>query len=386
MRTKEGDGINRVHIVRYWPCGGGMERIIRIHLERAEPVIVLFGSEASEHGVHFLELSHNSLIGTAKRRLAKILKLYTGSHFLFYNGYGLDWLEPARIPGRAILYLHSDYTGFNSWLLPLLPYAHGCLCVNSRLAEKVSHLGDGAPVAVVPLPVGDEFLANNSNVSSTGPIRIGYSGRVVVDQKRLDRLGDFVSALELAGLDFQIEILGDGEYLDELAKTFAGNARIVLRGFLTGDEYRETMRRWKYIFFMSDYEGLPISLIEGVACGCLPVYPDFHNDNDWIDPLASNSYYPVGDMDMAAKIVIRAEFDMTQSEWEDFHIRARQLVSGHSIDAYFQGLEEGLQETRNFKPERKIRKTGVSAIVPVWCYNRLRTHRLRKQDQATSQQ
>ncbi|MEX0322228.1 MAG: glycosyltransferase [Puniceicoccaceae bacterium] len=370
--------MDRVHVVRNWPCGGGMERIVRIHISRGEPVIALFGEQRDEAGVHFLGLSRNNSIGSARRALMSALNRYSNSIFLFYNGYAMDWLDTQKIPGKAILYLHSDYPGLLSWARPLLGFADGCLCVNKQLSDKIQpHFGNGK-LCTIPLPVEKALLSNRSEARESGPIRIGYSGRVEIEQKRLDRLRGFIDALEQHGLSFRVEVLGDGNYLNALRESFAGDDRVQFHGHLTDNAYRETISRWDYILFLSDYEGLPLSLIEGVASGCLPIYPDFHNGSDWISPLASQCFYHTGDVRQAAAVVARTESKWDQQDWNAYRDRATELASRHTPDAYMSVIEQSLNTIANADDHKLTGRAALPGLAPVWLYNRLRTRRQQK--------
>jgi glycosyltransferase involved in cell wall biosynthesis len=349
-----------------------MEQVARIHLSRGEPVVSLFGEKGNEAGVHYLGLSHNNSIHTARAALRKALETFPGAAFLYYNGYALDWLDRKSIPGKPVLYLHSDYPGLLQWVRPLLHHADGCLCVNDRLAEKLRHITEPDQIQALPLPV-DEHFSTSRKKAEGEPIIIGYSGRVEIEQKRMDRLAGFVQAMEALQQPFIVEILGNGSYLETLEKDFAGDNRVIFHGYLTGSAYREAISRWRYILFMSDYEGLPVSLLEGVAAGCLPVYPDFHDGQDWLDSLVTDSYYPVGDMQEAASVIERVESQWEESDWQAFRGRAEEQVSRHTRPAYLAAIASALDAIGSLGRDSSDGKPAWPGIAPVWLYNRLRT-------------
>ena len=378
-----------VHILKHWPCGGGMEAVARRHLERGEALYAFGGKGMFLCG--YIEEGENPPgsvhIGRAApdRRVAGVAReacaTWSGEQWrtgVFYNGYGLGWGVTPDAEARRVLYLHSDYPGFNRWVRALAPHVDGVLCCNAALREKVlravDRLGAGR-VFVLPLPVDFAEEPPIEPPPSGGPVVIGYSGRVQVAQKRLDRLEPFLAALGDAGVDFRFEILGDGDALPDLRRHFADDPRVIFHGHCSGGDYRAILLNWKYLFFCSDYEGLPVSLLEGVAAGAVPVYPDFHGGADWSARLDPALLYPVGDMRAAAEVVRRVETTWGPAPWALFRKRARALLAEHTRNNYFDSFDAAMEAVAALPPRPRRRPSPWLRFTSLWLAHRFEARR-----------
>lgn len=383
-----------VHILKHWPCGGGMEAIARLHRARGESLYAFAAAntlpkddkngEARLSGATRLgNALPNRGVATVAREARTAWAEERWTTGIFYNGYGLGWGAEPGPEARRVLYLHSDYPGFNRWIRRLAPHADGVLCCNAALREKTLHAAPGLPrerLFTLPLAVDVPEAFSAVPPSFGGAAVIGYSGRVQVAQKRLDRLGDFFAALESAKVDFRFEILGEGEALPELRRRFAGNPRVVFHGRRSGAEYWNILRGWKYLFFCSDYEGLPVALLEGVAAGAVPVYPDFHGGTDWPAQLDPGLLYPIGDMRSAADVVRRVETGWGPAPWALFRKRAAVLLAAHTRENYFAVWDEALAALAALPPRHRVRPAPWLRLFPLWLTHRLET-RLRGTDE-----
>lgn len=106
------------------------------------------------------------------------------------------------------------------------------------------------------------------------PFRIAYAARIIEEQKRFSLV---LQALALAcRKDHRIEcwIIGDGPAAESSRAWVAHQGlgeRMQFKGKLDLPNFRDTIRQCQATLLMSDYEGLPISLLEAMACGVVPV-------------------------------------------------------------------------------------------------------------------
>jgi glycosyltransferase involved in cell wall biosynthesis len=96
----------------------------------------------------------------------------------------------------------------------------------------------------------------------SGPLRL-LNVAALADKKRHADLIDAV-----AGMDAELEIVGDGELRDELVARAGRNVRFL--GALPPERVAERMRAADVFVLSSEFENLPVVLLEALACG-LPV-------------------------------------------------------------------------------------------------------------------
>lgn len=176
---------------------------------------------------------------------------------------GLPWL----------LTMHSDDPDYWEIAQALPPEEHGgnMVCVSQYIAGLVSERGLANTPQVIPYGVQ---VPQATVRWSTAPFRVVYSGRMVEEQKRLSLV--IATMIEACKRDDRIEcvLMGQGpaETKAKEAVRAAGlEDRILFMGRLTGPEVRAVLERSQALLLMSDYEGLPVSMLEAMALGVVPV-------------------------------------------------------------------------------------------------------------------
>ena len=141
------------------------------------------------------------------------------------------------------------------------------LSINPGLTAKTELIRYGIPIG----SVNQKELARQRN---SNPIRLVYTGRLVQEQKRILDFVELAECLERREIDFRLTIIGEGEDQEELAsrmQTFIDRGQVRLPGRLSrGDVFRELKQHHAFCL-LSDYEGLPLSMLEAMATECVPV-------------------------------------------------------------------------------------------------------------------
>ena len=129
------------------------------------------------------------------------------------------------------------------------------------------------------------------------PIRIGYAGRIVKRQKRLELLIDLAAALINRKVDFELNIAGEGEYKEELQNELAGiSAEIDFKGYIDREYITDFWKEQDIAINCSDYEGRCISRGESMASGAVPVITDTSGVSDDVVDGYNGYIVPVGDI------------------------------------------------------------------------------------------
>jgi colanic acid/amylovoran biosynthesis glycosyltransferase len=187
------------------------------------------------------------------------------------------WVRKAGIPTVGIL--HSDDAFYQALLKEFLngPASRrvSAMVAVSRRLEDLARESSAKDVIIKRIPYGVQIPSHRVQRVS-GKLRLAYVGRLSEEQKRI---GDVVRALtratsELDGVDATIYGDGPDRPLVESQLVEAGNARVSFGGVVNSEDIQMRMLQADAIVLLSDYEGLPISLLEAMACGCVPVCSD----------------------------------------------------------------------------------------------------------------
>jgi glycosyltransferase involved in cell wall biosynthesis len=169
------------------------------------------------------------------------------------------------------------------------PHVDAMAAVSRTIQETLSGLAEFAGVPVhylpygVPMPEGGLASGGGSGVTRTAgpepgaPLRILYFGRLEREQKRVQLFPEILAGLTQAGIPFHWTVAGAGEeqaWLAKVMQTSAPGQTVSLPGKILYGAVPELLAGHDIFLLASDYEGLPLSLLEAMASGLVPVVSD----------------------------------------------------------------------------------------------------------------
>ena len=338
------------HFFTYYRTLGGVQSILKRHhasdAGRGHESAFLFAFEPDdfdEPNVTGLGFGGGHSIRSMRTRFANHSEHFTDSVAVCHNMWGLQFLADLMPAKRRIGLLHSDWTGLQPHLETQRSLLDGVLCVSNALVDLVSgclpDLAKANRVALIPYPVDGLAAMPERPPLAKRTLVIGWIGRMQSEQKRVERLPALAKAFESAGIDFRFELLGDGPRQAWLERQLPGG-RTVFHGRKSGDDYWSVLRGWDFITSVSDYEGLPISMLEAFSAGVLPLCPAIGSGGDeYSARLGDEFVWDAFDFAQAAaklkSIQAKPEAALGQARAE-----ARALTKRHSEAGYFRMFDE----------------------------------------------
>ena len=107
-----------------------------------------------------------------------------------------------------------------------------------------------------------------------GSFKFGYFGRLVVKQKRIDEMTRAFCQLVALKPDIECHIWGDGEarlLVESIVHEYGASDRVLLHESIPNSEILAVMSEHHAIVLLSDFEGTPTSLMEGMGVGLVPL-------------------------------------------------------------------------------------------------------------------
>jgi glycosyltransferase involved in cell wall biosynthesis len=201
---------------------------------------------------------------------------------------GYDFIANSVAPALTedvgtVMWLQADDGDYYEQAYRLGRYCNAVVCVSEHIHDSVAELH---PVIGSRSHVIRNSSISQREVAETRPprsdrIRIIYTGRLVQYQKRILDFVDLADALDRRGLPYEISLIGTFPVHDEAASLFHEHAArhltagtIRLLGRLRRERILEELRNNDFFVLLSDFEGLPLSLGEAMAAGCVPVVAD----------------------------------------------------------------------------------------------------------------
>jgi glycosyltransferase involved in cell wall biosynthesis len=143
------------------------------------------------------------------------------------------------------------------------------VCVSSAI-EQMASQNNRNDVRVVRIPCGAP-VPETGTVRKAGVLRVLYAGRMTQDAKRAVDVAQAFCDTAAAAPNTEFTMVGAGPESDTVAGVIRGSPNVHFRGVAAPDEMPAVFSRHDVIVLLSDYEGLPISLIEAMASGLVPV-------------------------------------------------------------------------------------------------------------------
>ena len=216
----------------------------------------------------------------------------------------LPLLEPDIV---TISVAHNDNNAYYDPLRHYHPFIDTAVAVSAEIQRKL--VAGGTPSERVrQIPYGVEPLSESEIEDrcirprdSVQPLKIVYVGRVVQEQKRVLEFVPLAANLKSRGVAFQLHIIGDGDEREQLSRTFAASDAaecIKFWGWQTTEVVKDLLRRMDVFLLMSDYEGLPVALLEAMGHGLAPVVSRTASGNAQLVTNEENGYLvDVGDIE-----------------------------------------------------------------------------------------
>lgn len=338
-----------LHVSPWVHTRGGMETLLAQHaaadaangLSAAQ--LSLFDRAAPRPGdaATCLGFSWRSTPRGMRRAMAAACGARAGSVTVWYSGWGLPWFGDLDASSRRIVYLHDNEASFGGWLPGLRDWIDGVLCVNPAAAEAAARLLpelSAERIHNLDLPIFPP-PALQPERSGAGPWILGCAGRLTRGHKRWDRLVPFVAELKSRGVDFRVEVTSDGPLRPWLERQFRGEPRVRFHGWQENTGYWQHLQGWDAALYFSEREGGPITLIEAMAAGVLPLYPGIGGSlgDHYAPRVDPRCLYPSGDL-FAAATALCDLLALPAEELNGLRRRAQSLVQAHRASLYASGF------------------------------------------------
>jgi glycosyltransferase involved in cell wall biosynthesis len=197
------------------------------------------------------------------------------ANFILAAHYAGRWIRAAGIPTVGIM--RSDE-----------PYCHGLVdefvcggpefrlsalvCVSQFLEQNVlDRQPDG--VVIRRIPSGTPIATQVSSFGG-GRLRLAYVGRLVEEQKRISKVTRALCRVVREVPNTEAVLYGDGldrAKVEDILRNEGAGLPIRLEGRVPSEEIQEHLLKCHALVLLSDYEGLPIALMEAMACGVVPI-------------------------------------------------------------------------------------------------------------------
>ena len=234
----------------------------------------------------FLERSRPGVEGMWEALISDIERAAPCIALLAYDFVG-NCIVPALTDDVGIVaWVQADDGDYYEQAYRLGRYCNAVVCVSSHIADTVAALnpaiGERTHVIHNSSIRKDEVLQRRP--SRANRLKLVYTGRLVQYQKRVLDYVDLARALDGTGVDYEISLIGSfvaregtQPIFEREAAEHLADGRIRLRGRLPRDRILKELASHSFFVLLSDFEGLPLALVEAMARGCVPIVTESHS-------------------------------------------------------------------------------------------------------------
>ena len=235
---------------------------------------------------------------------------------------GLIGLAAARLTGRRlVLTVHgSDWrlarTRGGAAALLFARVARGAsriISVSKEITDYLLELGLPAN-KIITRPMGaDERIFYRRK--PTAPARGGLSIISTRNLLPLYRVEDLIRAAAASGVrlpGFALTIAGEGSQrgeLEALCRALGIAERVAFTGRLEPERLSRRLSESRVYVSASPAEGASVSLLEALACGCLPIVTDIPANREWVAHGDNGLLFSPGNIEELSACLIRAAED-----------------------------------------------------------------------------
>jgi glycosyltransferase involved in cell wall biosynthesis len=196
-----------------------------------------------------------------------------------------------------------------------------------------------------------------------GQLRIVYTGRLVQRQKRVLDYLDVAARLHARGVDFVMTLVGEGSQEHDLrlmGADFIRRGQLRLPGRLSGAALRGELESADVFLLLSEFEGLPVSLLEAMGHGCVPVVTGVASGiSEVIEPGVNGRPVPPGDASAAAAVIEELKNDRAQRERLSRAAHATIREGGFLAEDMVNGYESVFREVWSEIESGRYRRPAV---------------------------
>ena len=328
-----------------WKCVvGGLRGVGEIGEQMLEQGLPVFGSDSAC-------LLHEDRIEYVYRECSKVSARAVVAAL---SSGPFDFLRYVPEDCLRIGMIQSDDESVYDLVESYLPWIDIVAGVSAEICRKMQvRLGNRMTPMVVAQPYGVPMPENKVVREAGGPLRVLYLGRVIEEQKRVGLMARVMKRTLAEVPEIRWTIAGDGPELGAMQAEFGAEPdRVRFLGNVPYAQVPGILPEHDLYFLCSDYEGLPLSLLESMGAGLVPVVSDLPSGISEVVNDGNGVRVPIHDEDGYAAAVIRLARDPELRA--AMSVRASEAVrESHSTDAMARRWVEMLE---SHLPER----------VPVW--------------------
>lgn len=192
------------------------------------------------------------------------------SYLVANDGLELRMAAALKLPNPVLYIVHGEFDYYYQLAEQNEPLIDKLVTVSEYLKNKYLS-GLKKPKKIIK-----EYISvkNISKVlDKSGVLKLVFVG-FLIEKKGVLLFADICRKLEEKNIRFEFNIIGTGNKLELLKVDFAHSDNVKITGQIPNNEVISNLCKSDLFLFPSYTEGMPVSVVEAMKCGCVPVVSD----------------------------------------------------------------------------------------------------------------
>ena len=223
----------------------------------------------------------------------------------------------------------------------------GMICVSKELEKQLLKSKNAQKVKIKRIPYG-VIIPDSKVKRDDTSLRVIYVGRLAEQQKRISEVTRSFCKMTQKIKGVEAIIYGGGPdkiNVENMLNVQQKTTAVTLGGNIPPKQMTDKLLKAHVIVLLSDFEGLPISVLEAMACGVVPVCLDMRSGITELIENGKTGYIVDDRNEHFIKTIKKLKAD--NQIWEQMSLNAKQLInenfsleiSCNSYSSFFNNLD-----------------------------------------------
>jgi glycosyltransferase involved in cell wall biosynthesis len=203
--------------------------------------------------------------------------------------------------------IHSDDPMPYAMTRHFAPWLDVMVGVSPTIATTLRSMPEFSSVRIEEIPYGIAFAPTGRTAPSPAdsPLTVIYLGRLIEEQKRISRVVELIQRCAAARDPIRFTVAGAGSEEAKIREQLSHCNNVTMRGPANNAEVAELLAAHEVFLLLSDYEGLPLTLLEAMGAGVTPLISDLESGIRDVVTDSTGYRVPIGDVDGAHRLLRR---------------------------------------------------------------------------------
>jgi len=203
----------------------------------------------------------------------------------------------------------------------------GMICVSKELEKQLLKSKNAQKVKIKRIPYG-VIIPDSKVKRDDTSLRVIYVGRLAEQQKRISEVTRSFCKMTQKIKGVEAIIYGGGPdkiNVENMLNVQQKTTAVTLGGNIPPKQMTDKLLKAHVIVLLSDFEGLPISVLEAMACGVVPVCLDMRSGITELIENGKTGYIVDDRNEHFIKTIKKLKAD--NQIWEQMSLNAKQLIN-----------------------------------------------------------